>query len=239
MTLFSFVPLELTFPETVWSNVINALATAFFTASLVAWGAAVLVHRLESQENLRRDNRSKTLLKESEDRAEQQKQLDKEHDDRQQLREHEYQMRSALRESYARLLVVQRRSRQESLTLSRLGEGESRAAAKVVARQAHDDFIDEYHRLALDADRSMWFELRALRHILDDMLKYAELGAFRECESLTKTARDARQNLERSLRRRLGHPPLQRRNFLGEKYDKARGLMEHARSRTRHRRMTS
>ena len=217
MTLFSLVPLELSFTETVWSNGLSAL----FTAVFVAGAAAVLVKLVENRENQRREDRSKALLKESEDRAERQKQLDKEHDDRKQLREHEFQSRSALRESYARLLVAQRRSRQASIALSR-AEDNTRDARKETARRAHDAFIDEYHRLALDADRSMWFELRALRNVLDDMLKYAEPGAVQECELLRNTAKLARQNLERSLRQRLGHLPLQDRKPLG-KYDKVEG----------------
>lgn len=151
-------------------------------------------------------------------RADLQRELDEKHDQRQQRRDHELQTRSALRESYGRLLVAQRQSRQASLTLAG-ADAKSRDTAELSAKGAHDEFIDEYHRLALDADRGMWLELRGLRNVLDDMLELAQTGAALECEALTKTARNARQNLERSFRLRLGHEPLQPRRSL-DKYDK-------------------
>jgi transcriptional regulator GlxA family with amidase domain len=87
------------------------------------------------------------------------------------------------------------------------------------AKDAHDRFIDEYHRLALDADRSMWLELRGLRSVLDDMHAHAEKGESQACEGLVKSARATRQNLERSFRARLGHEPLQERKAT-QGYDK-------------------
>jgi hypothetical protein len=66
----------------------------------------------------------------------------------------------------------------------------------------------------------MWRDLRGLRSVLDDMLEYAQAGAGEECDALVRTAKWARQNLERSFRLRLGNEPLQKRRNLG-KYDKA------------------
>jgi predicted RNase H-like HicB family nuclease len=210
--MISLVPLELSFGETIVANAAGALFTALFTALFVTYFASILVKKVESREANRRaqaeEERAKSLLAES-----------KEHDNRRQRQEHEFQSRSSLRDAYSRLLVAQRRSRQASLDLSEK-QGESREAALTKAKDAHDDFIDEYHRLALDADRPMWLELRGLRHILDDMLKYAKQDDSPTCISLTETARKARQNLEISLREQLGHPPLQERNPLPGDYDK-------------------
>ena len=115
------------------------------------------------------------------------------HDRRQQDHEHEFQTRQALRESYARLLVKQRRSRQLSLALTNAQGNVADAEA------AHSDFIDEYHRLALDAleTRSMWVQLRQLREALDALLLWAQVGERARCEQLYESARAARQNLER------------------------------------------
>lgn len=234
------IPTELTFSETLWSNVFGALFTALF----VTFGAGVLVKMVEARETQRRlvaetqradamkradehradallnadQQRADTLLQAERLRADLQALLDKKHDERQQRREHEFQSRSALRESYTRLLIAQRRSRQASIALASM-EGDPPDADQRPAAEAHDDFIDEYHRLALDADRPMWNELRGLREVLDDMLQHAQAGEVQACLALTETARKARQNLERSFRVRLGYEPLQKRKPLGG-YDK-------------------
>lgn len=65
----------------------------------------------------------------------------------------------------------------------------------------------------------MWEEVRGLRDVLDHMLVSAQEGNKGECEDLAELARDARQNLERSFRDRLGYEPLQERRPLGD-YDK-------------------
>lgn len=223
------IPLELTF----FQALLSSGASAFFTALFVTLGAGFLVTRIESrearrrtdEENLRADallkadrRRAEALLAAETQRADLQAVLDKDHDKRQQLAEHNFQSRSALRESYARLLVAQRRSREASVALA-AATGDLRDAALRTAGEAHDEFIDEYHRLALDADRPMWKELRGLRVVLDDMLERAREGDAQVCQELTKTARRARQNLERSFRMRLGHEPLQERRPLGS-YDK-------------------
>lgn len=223
-TLFVPAPLELNFVETVGAGTINAISAALFTAVFVAWAATLLVNRVERRDKDRREReaaeRSKALLQESHARAAEQQLFDQQHDERQQKSEHEFQTRKALRETYARLLIAQRQSRQASIALSTTKDQE-RDKALIAARRSHDRFIDEYHNLALDADRPVWLELRALRHVLDDMLKDAEAGDSNGCGSRVKMARAARQNLERTLRQRLGHKALQSRKYLG-KYDKKR-----------------
>jgi hypothetical protein len=215
-------PFELNFGETVAAGTINAISTAFFTASFVAVAATLLVNRVEQRDKDRREReaaeRSKALLQESHARAAEQQLFDQQHDERQQQSEHEFQTRKALREAYARLLIAQRQSRQASIALSATKDPE-RDEALIAARRAHDHFIDEYHNLALDADRPVWLELRALRHVLDDMLEDAEAGDAEGCNSRVQIARAARQNLERTLRQRLGHKALQSRKDLGQ-YDK-------------------
>ncbi|MCA1698461.1 MAG: hypothetical protein LC790_05965 [Actinobacteria bacterium] len=147
-------------------------------------------------------------------------------------RELEHQTRAALRDTYNKLLVVQRRSRETSLALARRTGGADAAdrnrALASQATAAHEAFVEHYHQLNLDASPEMWIEARGLRDVLDKMLELA-LGAdagepatrpeVNEVEALAALARDARQNLERSFRSRLGHPTLQRRNKLCE-YDK-------------------
>ncbi|MDR6862679.1 hypothetical protein [Phycicoccus sp. 3266] len=162
--------------------------------------------------------RADALTKAETERADLRRQLDKEHDERQQARDHEFQSRAALRESYTELLVAQRRSREASKALAESGDI-SRIEAGAAASKAHDEFIDVYHRLALDADRPMWLELRSLRAVLDDMVQAAASGDLDQCTQLAGVARDARQNLERSFRARLGHEPLQDRHPLG-RYEK-------------------
>jgi hypothetical protein len=172
-------PLALSFGETLWANGVGALSTAFFTALFVTVGATLVVKNVESRENQRREreksDRAAALVTIRQDRADLRRELALKQSERQQDREHEFQTRSALRETYSRLLVAQRRSRQASIALS-VAENRARDADRVAARQAHDDFIDEYHRLALDADESMWRELRGLRDVLDDMLACAQSG---------------------------------------------------------------
>jgi hypothetical protein len=202
------IPLELTFGQTIWTSVIGALATAVFTAALVTIGARWVVM---SAENKRADD----LLEAERKRADLDRELSEEHDQRQRAHEHEFQSRQALRESYARLLVVQRRSRQASLALSR-AQGEPRVEAAARAEVAHDEFIDEYHRLALDADRNMWRQLRQLRKALDAMLLWAREGDRERCEQLAKSARSARQNLEHCFRERLGYRALQGPKDVGD-----------------------
>jgi hypothetical protein len=140
-------------------------------------------------------------------------------------RELEHQTRAALRETYGMMLVSQRRSREASLRLAVIT---ARADGSIVdgalneaAIEAHSAFIDHYHRLNLDASREMWIEARGLRDVLDDMLEAAQQGHEDEAKKLYEVARDARQNLERTLRARLGHEVLQKRNVLPDGYDKS------------------
>jgi hypothetical protein len=142
------------------------------------------------------------------------------HEEQLQNHQLEYQSRAALRETYAHLLVAQRRSREASVELARAGTSSSdRQRLEREATAAHSDFIDQYHQLSLDASRDMWKDARGLRAVLDDMLKEARRGNRAACESLIKVARSARQNLERSFRIRLEYDPLQERRDLGE-YDR-------------------
>jgi len=134
-------------------------------------------------------------------------------------RELEHQTREALRSSYAQLLVSQRRCRQACLQLAGAGGAERSPQLAEDATAAHDKFMDAYHALNLDSDRDMWEEVRGLRDVLDDMLKNAEAG--REVDDLAELARDARQNLERTFRRRLGQEPHQDRRPLGPPYNKS------------------
>ncbi|WP_158710026.1 hypothetical protein [Streptomyces katrae] len=87
------------------------------------------------------------------------------------------------------------------------------------AQLAHDEFIETYHRLNLDASNQMWEEARGLRYVLSHMLELGKQGEAAHCRALEKIATDARMNLERSFRVLLGHKPLRDRRSLGE-YDK-------------------
>ncbi len=140
---------------------------------------------------------------------------------RQQLlrQELEHQTRDALRQTYAQLLAAQRRSREASVQLATAGGVDGNGELAEAAIAAHAEFIDRYHQLNLDSSRDMWLEARGLRDILDKMLEFAQAGRAAECGSLVETARDARQNLERSFRERLGYQAHQKRRLLG-KYDK-------------------
>jgi hypothetical protein len=134
-------------------------------------------------------------------------------------KELEHQTNEILRRAYAQLLTAQRRSRELSIRLAEGGGSAADATLAGMAIAAHDDFIDCYHQLNLDSTPEMWLEVRGLRHVLDKMLEKAQAGDAAECRILVQTARDARQNLERTFRERLGHEALQARHPLGS-YDK-------------------
>lgn len=229
MTASSF-PLELTFDQTIWISIISALATALFTAVLVTIGAGWIVMRAEGKRadrvrkadeiranDLRQadDRRADAIRKADHERADLQRELSEAHDARRQDHEQEFQSRQALRETYARLLVMQRRSRQASLALSK-AEGSARVEAEAAAVDSHNAFLDEYHRLALDADREMWKQLRTLREALDAMLLWARESDTLRCEQLYKSARAARQNLEGRFRERLKYGELQTPKDIGD-----------------------
>jgi hypothetical protein len=145
------------------------------------------------------------------DASERRLELEAQHAARLQQDNLEYQTRAFLRDTYALLLGAQRRSRQASLALAR-GGGESRDTVLFAsAVQAHDSFIELYHRLNLDASRTMWNDARSLRRVLDKMLEEGQAGNPEECERLQEIARHARQNLEGSFRDRLRHEVLQPR----------------------------
>jgi hypothetical protein len=135
-------------------------------------------------------------------------------------RELEHQTRDALRQTYARLLVTQRKAREVSVRLAEAGGEKASPELAVAAVAAHAEFINAYHQLNLDSTRSMWCDARGLRDVLDDMLDLARRGQAAECRAAVKLARHARQNLERSFRMRLGYAPHQERQPLG-KYDKS------------------
>jgi len=92
-------------------------------------------------------------------------------------RELEHQTRAALRQTYDKFLVAQRRSREASLRLATGTDGAEESAGRetrgAAAIDAHTAFIEQYHQLNLDASKEMWVEARILRDVLDDMLKYA------------------------------------------------------------------
>ena len=163
---------------------------AVFTALLVAGVATFLVKRYEAR-----------------------------HEEHLQTRGLEHQTRAALRETYAQFLVAQRRSRESSVALARAGGASEDHGLDLNAVLAHDQFVDLYHRLNLDASRTMWKDARGLRAVLDDMLSAARAGDAARCEELVEVARAARQNLEGSFRARLEYQPLQARTDLGE-YDR-------------------
>ncbi|MBT2453131.1 hypothetical protein J7F03_40170 [Streptomyces sp. ISL-43] len=155
-----------------------------------------------------------------------------------------HQTRTALRETYARLLVAQRRSREASVRLADFRAGRRQCRVRRVsaatrstdedleqkAQLAHDEFIETYHRLNLDASKQMWREARGLRNVIGHMLELGKRGDAEQCRALEKIARKARQNLERSFRVLLGHKPLRDRNPLGQ-YDKQRAPQAPPRNR--------
>jgi hypothetical protein len=150
-----------------------------------------------------------------------------------------HQTQTSLRETYARLLVAQRRSREASLQLAKRAAADTRRPAdedlEEKAQLAHDEFIEAYHRLNLDADEQMWLDVRGLRDVLDDMLRFGRQGGAdgaAQCSQLAEIAKEARQNLERSFRLLLDHKPLQKRNPLG-KYDKGEVQVPQAPPRNR------
>ncbi|MEU6882918.1 hypothetical protein [Streptomyces sp. NPDC046712] len=205
---------QLNFNESVGVAALNAA----FTAILVGGFAALLVKRFEVRA-------SKDLKK----------------------RDLEHQNRTALRETYAQLLVAQRRSREASVQLAEFRKPWRRRLRRrlpAIARSTadvdleekvqltHDEFIETYHRLNLDADEQMWRDVRALREVLDHMRDLGKKGEAKQCRALRKTdARNARQNLERSFRVLLDHDPLQDRKPINGKYDK--GEVSQAPSRSR------
>jgi hypothetical protein len=188
---------QLDFGNTVATEALNAL----FTAVLVGLVAGLLVRVYERHA------------------ADRRRQADELHDDRLQDRDLEYQTRAALRETYAQLLVAQRRSRQASAEFAKSGGESGSQEPGKLAETAHAEFIDLYHRLNLDATQEMWLDARGLRHVLDDMLRFGREGNSQKCDELMQLARSARQNLERSFRIRLKYDPLQKRRDLGT-YDK-------------------
>jgi hypothetical protein len=133
-------------------------------------------------------------------------------------RELEYQTRETLRQCYRQLLESQRRCRQASVRLAKVGGADHGAELAAEATAAHDEFLDAYHALNLDSTEDMWKEVRGLRHVLDHMLEFAMTG--HNVDGLAELARDARQNLERTFRERLDQRPHQPRRPLGQPYDK-------------------
>lgn len=132
------------------------------------------------------------------------------HESQLQSRQLEYQTKAALRATYSQLLIAQRRSRQASLQLATAEEAD-KPALEETANAAHDEFIHAYHDLNLDATRSMWLDAISLRERLDEMLECAHHGKIERCKELVLESRKARQNLEGSFRKLLGHDLLQNR----------------------------
>jgi hypothetical protein len=229
---------ELDFIETVGAGFLNVLFTAVFVGIV----AAVVVRRYGARIDKRlqeADQAHKARLQEADQahRARLQE-ADQAHEDRRreddarheerlreanvrhekelQKRQLDYEARAALRETYAQLLIAQRRSREASRKLARAGGASSDQRLETEATSAHDEFIDLYHRLNLDASTEMWKDARGLRRVLDAMLEEARRGDAEDCDADAEVARKARQNLEGSFRAQLGHKPLQKRKHLGE-----------------------
>jgi hypothetical protein len=179
---------ELSFGQTIGAGIISAVVSAVFTAGLVGIVAARFIHRIESRDTDRRHQES----------------LDQ-------------STRAVLRDAYGQLLVVQRRSREASLKLAK-AESDARAAADAELVTAYAEFIDQYHRVSLDASKEMWRDLRKLRRVLGSMKRAARRAEVGRCDELFELARDARQNLEGTFREELGHERLLPRRPLG-KYD--------------------
>lgn len=194
---------DLGFGQTIAVSLLGAL----FTAAFVGVAAEVVTRKYQDRSAARRAGAKRA------------------HERRLLGRQLEHQTRAALRETYAQLLVAQRKSREASRRLSRATDPAERQQLDDEAGSALDRFMDLYHRLNLDVSRDMWLDARGLRNILEDMLAAAR-GAEREkCERLARLARDARQNLEIGFRSRLGHAPLQSRRDLGVPYDKRKTAM--------------
>jgi len=194
--------------DAIWTGFVAGAVTA--AAAVIGQLLTQRVQRKRLTEEL--EHRTQTVLRELE------------HQSQLLTRELEYQTRAALRETYTRLLVSQRQSREASLRAAKrtVGANESVDDALGAAVEAHTSFIEHYHQLNLDVNREMWLEARGLRAVLDDMLKAAKKEDADEAALLYDLARDARQNLERSFRLRLGHEALQKRTPLG-KHDEVQG----------------
>jgi hypothetical protein len=169
---------ELDFGEAVLLGFLNAA----FTALLVAGVAAFVVKRYEA---LAEDRRQEAEAR---------------HAEQLQTKELEHQTRAALRETYAHFLVAQRRSREISVALARAGGASQDRGLETEAVLAHDEFVDLYHQLNLDASRTMWKDARGLRGVLDDMLSQARNGDATSCEALANSpARHARTSRAASV----------------------------------------
>jgi hypothetical protein len=206
---------DLNFDQSVELAAATALFDAFFTAVLVAGAAVIVVNCLQNRADRSRraeeGRRARAAAALEARQLDDQRKLAEEHDLRQQDIQLAYQTRSALRESYVRLLVVQRRSRELSIRRSDFPANAVDAAtreATTAAIDAYDDFVNEYHRLALDADAEMWPHLRRLEATLKEMLAKAQEGDARTCRSLGREAAHARRQLEDTFRVHLGHAEL-------------------------------
>ncbi|MEO6700978.1 MAG: hypothetical protein ABI140_05185 [Jatrophihabitantaceae bacterium] len=183
---------ELSFVQTIGAGVISAVASALFTAGFVGIVAARFIHRIETRDADRRHREGLS-----------------------------HQTRAVLRDAYAQLLVAQRRTREASLRLAR-AQGAARVEADLEVVNAYAQFIDQYHRVSLDASKELWRDLRKLRRVLGAMKRAARRADVERCDELFELARDARQNLEDTFRIELGHERLHaRRNPLG-RYDNVR-----------------
>jgi hypothetical protein len=222
---------------TVGDTILVAVVNVFFTALFAGVAAPFLIKKVESktaEQRRQADADAAARRQEADanaaarrqqadaDAADRRRQADADSAERRLERENqhsaqlqeeslEYQTRDFLRETYALLLGAQRKSRQSSLSLAREGGAAGHPESLAAAVQAHDSFIELYHRLNLDATKSMWKDARSLRGVLDRMLEVGKVGDVEECERLQEEARHARQNLEGSFRTRLHHELLQQR----------------------------
>lgn len=206
---------ELDFWETVGAGFLNVLFTAVFVGIVAALVVRSYGARMDKRLQEADQAHAKRLQNADQAHAKRLREADARHEKELQKRQLEHEARAALRETYAQLLIAQRRSREASRRLAQAGGASRDQRLEREATSAHDEFIDLYHRLNLDASTQMWKDARGLRRVLSLMLKAARRGRAEECEALAGFARKARQNLEGSFRRRLKHKPLQRRKSLG------------------------
>jgi hypothetical protein len=210
---------DLSFAETLIAGVLSAASTALF----VVIAAGFVVKRYEVRaagrqlvaDQLHEDRLQARQLEYEARTADRLREAAARHEEQLQNRQLEHQARATLRETYAQLLVAQRRSREASVKLARAGGASGDPELETQTVGFHDEFIGFYHQLNLDASKPMWDDARDLRRVLDELLAQARHGNTEGCEALRDDARSARQNLERSFRMRLGYEPLQDRQSLG------------------------
>lgn len=121
---------ELDFGQTVAAGALSTVLSAV----VVTLGAGLIVKYYEMKAAGRRQAAEAR-------EAERRRKADELFADRIRSRELEYQTRAALRETYAQLLIAQRRSRQASAKVEQAGIGKADESLTNDAVSAHDEFI--------------------------------------------------------------------------------------------------